>query len=93
MKLIKVTAVWCLSCILMNERINNAIKGKNIDLIEYDYDDDEDIIKKYNIGKILPVLIITDDNGKELKRSTGEKTEKELNEFLEKGEEKWKNIY
>ena len=88
MKLIKVTAVWCLSCILMNERINNAIKGKNIDLIEYDYDDDEDIIKKYNIGKILPVLIITDDNGKELKRSTGEKTEKELNEFLEKGEEK-----
>ena len=88
MKLIKVTAVWCLSCILMNERINNAIKGKNIDLIEYDYDDDEDIIKKYNIGKILPVLIIIDDNGKELKRSIGEKTEKELNEFLEKGEEK-----
>ena len=88
MKLIKVTAVWCLSCILMSERINNAIKGKNIDLIEYDYDDDEDIIKKYNIGKILPVLIIIDDNGKELKRSIGEKTEKELNEFLEKGEEK-----
>ena len=93
MKLIKITAVWCLSCILMNERINNAIKGKNIDLIEYDYDDDEDIIEKYNIGKILPVLIIIDDNGKELKRSIGEKTEKELNEFLEKGEERWKNIY
>ena len=88
MKLIKVTAVWCLSCILMNERINNAIKGKDIDLIEYDYDDDEDIIEKYNIGKILPVLIITDDNGKELKRSIGEKTEKELNEFLEGCEEK-----
>lgn len=86
MKLIKITAVWCLSCILMNDRINNVLKDiNNVELTEFDYDDDEEKIEKYNIGKTLPVLIILDDKGNEIKRSIGEKSEKELIDFLKVG--------
>lgn len=86
MKLIKITAVWCLSCILMNERINNTLsKHEELEIIELDYDDDEDKVKEYNIGKTLPVLILLDENNKEIGRSIGEKTEKELINFLKVG--------
>ncbi|MBR3162434.1 MAG: thioredoxin family protein [Bacilli bacterium] len=86
MKLIKITAIWCLSCILMNERINNVLSSfSQLDLIELDYDDDEEKIEKYNIGKTLPVLILLDENNNEIKRIIGEKTEKELTEFLKEG--------
>ena len=86
MKLIKITALWCLSCILMNDRINNVLKDiNNVELTEFDYDDDEEKIEKYNIGKTLPVLIILDDKGNEIKRSIGEKSEKELIDFLKVG--------
>ena len=86
MKLIKVTAIWCLSCILMNERINNVLKEiKDLELIELDYDDDEEQIKKYNIGKVLLVLIMLDKDNNETNRIIGEKSEKELKELLKVG--------
>lgn len=86
MKLIKITAVWCLSCILMNDRINNVLtKFSQLDIIELDYDDDEEKVEKYNIGKTLPVLILLDKNNNEINRIIGEKTEKELIEFLKVG--------
>ena len=86
MKLIKITAVWCLSCILMNDRINNVLEEINdLELIELDYDDDEEMVEKNNIGKTLPVLILL-DNDKEIGRCIGEKTEKELKEFLDIGD-------
>ena len=44
----------------------------------YDYDMDEDIIEKYNVGDKLPVLMILDENDKEVKRLVGEKTKEEI---------------
>ena len=86
MKLIKITAMWCLSCILMNERINNVLENiDNLELIELDYDDDEEQIEKYDIGKTLPVLILLDNKGNEIKRSIGEQTKQELKEFFKVG--------
>lgn len=86
MKLIKITAMWCMSCILMNDRIDDVLKDINdLELVELDYDDDEDIVDKYDVGKTLPVLILMDDD-KEIRRSIGEKSEKELKEFLEVGD-------
>ena len=38
--------------------------------------------KKYNVGDKLPVLLILDDKDKEVKRLVGEKTKKEILEFL-----------
>ncbi len=86
MKLIKITAMWCLSCILMNDRIEKNIKNRNLLVEELDYDEDEEEIKKYSVGKTLPVLILLDEKGNEIKRSVGEKTEKELKEFLKESE-------
>jgi len=73
MKLIRISAIWCSSCIITH-KFWEDLKEKypNNEYIEYDYDDDEEEIKKYNIDEILPVVIVFKDN-KELKRIIGEK--------------------
>lgn len=57
----------------------------NFNIIDYDYDIDEEEVKKYNVGDKLPVVIKLDDNGNEIGRLIGEKTMKELLDFI--GEE------
>ena len=42
---------------------------------------DDEIVEKYNVGDILPVVIVEKDN-KEIKRIIGEKTKKEILEEL-----------
>ena len=84
MKVIKISAIWCPSCIIMTNVINKIKKEyQNIEFVNYDYDNDEEIVKKYNVGEILPVLIFMDDNDKELTRVIGEKSQKELVKVIE----------
>lgn len=80
--IIRISAMWCSSCIIMKSRFNEVIKNYNLDIIDYDYDLDEDKIKEYNIGEILPVYIKIEDN-KEIKRLIGEHSKQELIEFIE----------
>lgn len=87
MKIIKVGAMWCPACIVMNKFWKDIKKEyNNINFIEYDLDIDENEIKKLNIGNILPEIIIYDDNNQEVKRIIGEKNkteiEKEVGEVL-----------
>ena len=82
MKLIKIISVWCPSCLIMNPRYSELSKEFNIDIDEYDYDMDTEIVSKYKIGDILPVVII-EDNNQELTRINGEKSKKELNKNFE----------
>ena len=79
MKLIKISAMWCPACLIMRSRMSKL--DLNIEQVEYDYDLDEDIVKNYNVGDILPVFILLDDD-KEVGRLIGEKTEEEVKEFL-----------
>lgn len=81
MKIIRISAVWCSSCIIMKSRFNNIVKDKNIEVIDLDYDLDE--IDKYNIGDTLPVYIKYDDS-KEISRLIGEHTKEEIESFIEK---------
>lgn len=81
MKLIKVSSVWCPSCLIMQPRYAEIEKTYNLDIIEYDYDMDSDIVKNYNIGDILPVVIVM-DNDQELVRIVGEKSKKELEKIF-----------
>ena len=83
MKLIKIGAVWCPSCLIMTSRINKLIEKYKIELVNYDYDIDSSVVEKYNIGEILPVLILTDDDNNEIKRLIGEQPIKKLEEFIE----------
>ena len=57
MKIIKIGAMWCPACIIMN-KFWNKIKEefKNIEFIDYDLDIDEEQVKSYNVGNILSIL-------------------------------------
>lgn len=79
MKIIRISATWCSSCIIMKSRFNECIKDKNIDVESLDYDTDD--IEKYNVGEILPVYI-KEENGKEIDRLVGEHSKKEIEAFL-----------
>ncbi len=57
MKIIKISAIWCGACLIMN-KVWNKLKDKDIELIELDYDMDEEEVKKYNPGDILPIFIV-----------------------------------
>ena len=82
MKLIKISSVWCPSCLIMNPRYNELSKNLNINIEEYDYDMYTEIVSKYKIGDILPVVIVM-NNDQELTRIIGEKSKKELNKIFE----------
>ena len=83
MKLIKINAIWCSACLIMNKRVDKLQKEKNIEVINIDYDLDNEEALSYNPGNILPVLIFTDDENNELKRLTGEIEYKKLLDVIE----------
>ena len=63
MQIIKISAIWCSACIITNPNFDSVLKEyPDIEVIEYDYDIDEDIVKKYNVGNIIPVMIFIKDN-------------------------------
>lgn len=78
MKIIKINAMWCPGC-LISKSIWNEIEGcyPNHEYISLDYDLDDDIVEAYNVGDILPVVIV-ENNGIEIKRIIGEKTKREI---------------
>ena len=82
MKIIKINAMWCPGCLLAKNIWNEIEKEyPNHEYISLDYDLDEEDIEKYNVGEILPVVIIEKDN-KEIKRIIGEKNKKEILEEM-----------
>ena len=86
MKIIKIGAVWCPGCLVMNKIWKNITKKYEIETLNLDYDMDEDEVSKYNVGDILPVFIFYDDKDIELDRVIGEVSEKEmLNKLREVG--------
>ena len=62
MKLIKVSAIWCPACLVMNNRLNKVLKNYDIEVIDYDYDIDTDKVEELRVGKTLPVLIFNKDD-------------------------------
>lgn len=82
MKVVKINAVWCSGCLIMNKRWNNILKNYDIETVNLDFDIDEEEVQQYNVGDILPVFIFF-KNGIEVKRLVGEKTEEELINIIE----------
>ena len=82
MKVVKINAIWCSGCLVMNKRWKNILKSYDIDTINLDYDMDEEEVNKYNVGDVLPVFIFYKDD-KEVIRTVGEKTEEELISIIE----------
>ncbi len=76
MEVIRISAVWCSSCLVMKSRFNEVANELNIKVIDYDYDIDTDMVDKYNVTDVLPVYIKGD------KRLVGEHTKEEIRKFL-----------
>ncbi len=82
MKVVKINAVWCSGCLVMNKTWKNILKKYDIETINLDYDIDEEQIKEYNVGDVLPVLIFYKDD-QEIRRVVGELSEEKLIEIIE----------
>lgn len=84
MKILKFNAIWCSGCIVMKKIMKEIEEEyKNIEIMSYDYDMDTDMVEKYNIGSIIPVLIFLDENEQEQIRLIGEKSKKEIVNAIE----------
>ena len=83
-ELLVISAVWCPSCLILNKHLKKLKEEySNLIISRLDYDMDEEKIFKYNIGDKLPVMILLDAEGNELKRLIGEKSYNEIVDFLE----------
>lgn len=82
MKVVKINAVWCSGCLVMNKVWKKVNEKYLFDTIELDYDMDEEEVLKYNPGNILPVFIFFDGD-RELFRIVGEVSESEMIEKIE----------
>jgi len=84
MKIIKIGAMWCGGCLVMAKAWENLKKSySNVVFVELDYDMDEEKVKKYNIGDVLPVFIFY-KNDNEVKRINGEVKESILIDTIDK---------
>ena len=84
MKIIKIGAIWCPGCLVMNKIWNKLNKDYELDIIELDYDMNSDEVMKYNVGKVLPVIIFMDDEGIEIERLVGEQKEDKLRNLIDR---------
>ena len=76
-RVVKITALWCSGCLVMNKVWAQVLEKNKIETINLDYDMDEDEVLKYNPGNILPIFIF-EKNGVEVKRVVGEKSVDEM---------------
>ncbi|MDD6093625.1 MAG: thioredoxin family protein [bacterium] len=89
MKIIKIGAVWCPGCLVMNKIWNNIKTNyPEVEIEELDYDMDSLEVLKYNSGKVLPVIIFLSSDNQELDRLIGEKKYDDISELIIKYEDK-----
>ena len=83
MKLVKISAMWCMSCIIMNNLLDDVLSKYNVlfDTEDIDYDMDSSLVSLYDVGSVLPVYILM-DSSLEVARLVGEVSEGSLISFL-----------
>lgn len=73
MKVLKFGAIWCPGCLVMKPRWREIeTEYPQLQTEYFDFDQDKEAIKKYNISEALPVFIFLDQAGEEILRLTGE---------------------
>ena len=80
MHIIRISAVWCSSCIVTYQ---DFLKFKE-SYPEFTYEEldyDRDAIEKYKVGSILPLLLFHKE-GREVYRLEGEYTKKEMEDII-----------
>lgn len=84
MKIIKISAMWCPACLIMNKTWKK-IKEEypDIEIVNLDYDIDSLEVEKYEPRKILPVIIFIDKD-KEVNRLIGEMSIEKIRSEIDK---------
>jgi len=89
MKVLKFGAVWCPGCIIMRPRWQKIEQELTwLETEYYDYDQNKEMVNRYNIGRDIPVFVFLDREGIEFKRMNGEIDRKDLIKFLEENKDK-----
>ena len=85
MKIIKIGAIWCPGCLVMKKIWKNILNDyPDLNIIELDYDINSEEVKKYNPGKVLPIIIFQDESDNELERLIGEQKENTIRTIIDK---------
>lgn len=89
MKVLKFGAVWCPGCLVMKPRWAEIEKENPWLQTEfYDYDENKDMVEKYNITDVLPTFVFLDKDNGEFLRLNGEIDKKKLIEIITENREK-----
>lgn len=84
MKVLKFNAIWCSACLVMKKVYKQIFElYPDFEVITYDYDLDEEMVEKYNIGTTIPALIFLDNEDKEITRIIGEKSVEYIKDVIE----------
>lgn len=79
MKILKFGANWCSGCLVMKPRFQKIEKENTWLKTEYyDFDNDKEMVVKYDINEVLPTFVFLDNNDQEFLRLNGEVEENEL---------------
>ena len=77
MEIVKIGAMWCSGCLIMNKIFREITNERDINITSLDIDMDEEEALKYEPGDILPVFIFFVDE-REVHRMVGEHSKEEI---------------
>jgi thiol-disulfide isomerase/thioredoxin len=84
MKVLKFGAVWCPGCLVMKPRWKEIeVENPWLETRYFEYDDAQEMVDKWQVGKVLPVFIFLTKDDKEITRLTGEPTKTEILKIIE----------
>lgn len=83
MKLLKFSASWCTPCSVLAKTIDSIIDKPALlaNIESVDVDENPDLPVQYGVRGV-PTLIVIDDEGNELRRSTGNLSREKLLDFV-----------
>ncbi len=80
--MIRISAMWCMSCLIMLSRLDDLQTTYNLEFEDYDYDFDD--ITQFDVGDTLPVVLLMDKNNSICEKIVGEVSKKDLKSLLDK---------
>lgn len=81
MKLLKFYATWCGPCKGLSMVINGASDKISVPIEDIDIDSNMELAKQYNVRGV-PLMVLVNDDGSEVRRLSGMVDEKKLLEFI-----------
>ncbi len=89
MKVLKFGAVWCPGCLVMKPRWKEIeTEHPWLETEYHDFDQEKDIVEKYQITSTLPTFVFLDKEGHEFLRLNGEVEKNELVEIINQNKER-----